>query len=85
MDVVSHHPGVTKFVSPPQIHIWLGPGAHTVCYGLRGLLNVVISQPEDYEGVSFDVRRGGINVLSPALQANIPVPDGTRKCARLQK
>ena len=68
IDGMSPHPEVADLIHPPRIHIWLGPAAHVVCYGLKGVFNVVISQPEDDKGISFDVQKGDLDKLRQSFQ-----------------
>ena len=71
IETVSRHPEVADLVHPPRIHIWLGPAAHVVCYGLKGVFNIVISQPDDdkdEKGLNFDVQRGDLDELRQSFQ-----------------
>lgn len=71
IDIMSRHPEVADLIHPPRIHIWLGPVAHVVCYGLKGVFNVVISQPEDDndgKGINFDVQKGDLDKLRQSFQ-----------------
>ncbi|KAL4884196.1 hypothetical protein BJY04DRAFT_226012 [Aspergillus karnatakaensis] len=48
-------PELKAFVRNPQVHFWIGPGAHVVSYSLRGgdMLNIVLLVPDTLpEGVS---------------------------------
>ena len=68
IDQVSRHPELADLVHPPRIHIWLGPAAHIVCYGLKGVFNVVISQPDDDKGTNFDVQKGDLDNLRQSFR-----------------
>ena len=81
---VSQYPEVVDLIHPPRIHGWLGPAAHIVCSGLKGLFNVVLSQPEDREAISFDVQRGDLRKLrrsfenwEPRLQKLLEIAEET--------
>ena len=64
---------VAELVKTDRVHLWLGPGAHVVCYGLKGLLSVVISQPEDGESEGFDMTKGDLEKLRRNLKDWDPV------------
>ncbi|KAL4933073.1 putative monooxygenase [Aspergillus undulatus] len=42
-------PELRAFVQNPQVHFWVGPGAHVVSYSLRGgdMINIVLLVPDD--------------------------------------
>lgn len=42
-------PELRAFVQNPQVHFWVGPGAHAVSYSLRGgdMINIVLLVPDD--------------------------------------
>ncbi|OMP88868.1 3-hydroxybenzoate 6-hydroxylase [Diplodia seriata] len=42
-------PQLREMVSNPQVHFWVGPGAHVVAYSLKGgtMYNVVLLAPDD--------------------------------------
>ena len=80
MDMASRHPEVAVLVSPLQIQIWPGRGAPIVCYGLQSPLNVVISQPEDDEGVSFDVRRVDLGTMPKFPSMGLPLSETLSAC-----
>lgn len=48
-------PELRAWIENPQVHFWIGPGAHAVAYSMRGgsMFNVVLLVPDDLpEGVS---------------------------------
>jgi salicylate hydroxylase len=54
-DHLSDDPELYDWVTKPQVHFWIGPGAHAVGYSLRGgkMYNIVLLVPDDLpEGVS---------------------------------
>ena len=48
-------PELKAWIENPQVHFWIGPGAHVVAYSMRGgsMFNVVLLVPDDLpEGVA---------------------------------
>lgn len=48
-------PELRAWIETPQVHFWVGPGAHAVAYSMRGgkMFNLVLLVPDDLpEGVS---------------------------------
>lgn len=44
-DKIRQHPDLANFLQPSDLHYWIGPNQHAVCYKLRegGLFNIVIA------------------------------------------
>ena len=73
---ISRYPELVDLIDPPRLHVWLGPRSHVVCYGLKGVLSVVLSQPSDGkdEGIVLDVQKGDIDMLRTSFQSSEPCP-----------
>ncbi|KAL2868177.1 putative monooxygenase [Aspergillus lucknowensis] len=51
-------PALRDWVRSPQVHFWIGPGAHVVAYSVRGgeMINIVLLVPDDLPpGVAREV------------------------------
>ncbi|KAL4767836.1 hypothetical protein BDW60DRAFT_226324 [Aspergillus nidulans var. acristatus] len=69
-------PKLRAFVQNPQVHFWIGPGAHVVSYSMRGgnMINIVLLVPDNLPpGVSREA--GSVEEMRGLFKGWDPVGD----------
>ena len=63
-EAMARNPRLGEFISPPNVHTWLGPGSFVVGYPLKGVFNIVATRPAPAnEEIFFGARPVDVEVL----------------------